>query len=503
MPPPQEQTVPPYDPDAEDHVLGVILLPDTGPQALARLHARLQPDDFYGDSNQTLWAACQELHQAGVPVDPVILLDHLQRTNRIEKISGGPARVHQLVALTPTAANVDYYAHIIRARRRDRDALTAGDLLRTAAYNGGLDAHPETREQLSRLLAERDDGAAPFQGMTHGEVMDEILEPRPKFLVQDLLEPGVVATIAGVPETHKSWLAAQIAIGVAQGAGHQIEILGKPVTDQGPVGYWWQDDSTRNELERVQTIARVHQTPRDLPVHWYINEGLTLPDGLHRLRATITQHGLALAVLDSFYNLARGVELKDTDAGQILAALKADVADPTGCSILIVDHMAWATETNRNRLRAYGDVFKNAAIRSGVYIDAVGTQLYVEIRGNNIPTLTRTPCYWDRDRLELRLVDKQDHVDPEGYAERILDFFASPEGGDWTSTKGIETAVTGRGAHIRSALDALLDEGALNQRTAQELSRRGQGTYWNLAHRDTLNQLFTDTQPDPQEPPQP
>ena len=34
--------------------------------------------------------------------------------------------------------------------------------------------------------------------------------------------------------------------------------------------------------------------------------------------------------------------------------------------------MPWANETNRKRLRGYGDVFKNAAVRAGIYIDAEG-----------------------------------------------------------------------------------------------------------------------------------
>ncbi len=72
---------------------------------------------------------------------------------------------------------------------------------------------------------------------------------------------------------------------------------------------------------------------------------------------------------------------------------------------LVVDHMPWATDTNRKRLRGYGDVFKNAAVRAGIYIDVDASKLYIEARGNNVVGFKRTPAYWDADRLMLRLVD--------------------------------------------------------------------------------------------------
>jgi hypothetical protein len=220
-----------------------------------------------------------------------------------------------------------------------------------------------------------------------------------------------VGTIAGLPETHKSWLAQATAVKVAACKG---SILGCDVTHGGRVGYFWQDDSTREEVERVKTYERIHASGPDLPLVWYLNPGLQLPDDVARLRATVEREQLVLVVLDSFYNVLVGVALKDDQAEQIVPLLKREIADPTGCTVLIVDHMPWATDTNRQRLRAYGGVFKNAATRFGVYIDAQGTKLWIEARGNNIRGFKRTPTYWDDEQLELLLVDaKTDHSEEE------------------------------------------------------------------------------------------
>ena len=116
-----------------------------------------------------------------------------------------------------------------------------------------------------------------------------------------------------------------------------------------------------------------------------------------------------------------------------------------GCTVLIVDHMPWATEENRKRLRSYGDVFKGAATRFGIYIDAEGKRLSVEVRGNNIRGFKKTPAYWDEERLELRLVDVA-KVDVDQLDERVHEYVTEHPG---ASQKEIEEGVEGGRDSIR------------------------------------------------------
>lgn len=238
---------------------------------------------------------------------------------------------------------------------------------------------------------------------------------------------------------------------MARGEG---EILGCEVATQGAVGYFWQDDSTREEAERVKLFEQARRNPAGLPLRWYLNEGLALPGDLGRLRATIEQHELRLLILDSFYNVVPGIDLKDEGAEQVVALLKREIADATGCTVLVVDHMPWATEQNRQRLRAYGGVFKNAATRFGIYIDAVGKKLSIEARGNNIRGFPKTPAYWDADALELRLVEHGDHDERvEERAERVLTYLESrPQPHSKTA---IRKAVGGRFEITDEALELL------------------------------------------------
>ena len=368
-----------------------------------------------------------------------------------------------------------------RHARQVRDSLAAvGVVAEVVQALEGSDAsdhlaagHPlEEFEPID--LGPAEDDKTPFVGLSHDEVLKLKFEGE-RQLVDELVEAGVLGVIAGIPETYKSWVAQAITIGIARGEG---EILGRRVVAQGNTGYFWQDDSRRNEAERIQTFERVRANPAGLPVRWFLNEGLELPRDVERLRATVKEHTLCLVVIDSFYNVALA-DLKDRDAGQIVAALKAQVCDPTGCTVLIVDHMPWATDSNRSRLRTYGDVFKGAAARFGIYIDAERTKLYVEARGNNVRGFKRTPAYWDAEALELRLVDK-DEVDEEELDGRVLEYVTGHPG---AVTKTVEDEVEGGRESIRKSLERL----ASHKLLASGPGRHPRGKYWYPANHEGLH----------------
>lgn len=309
-----------------------------------------------------------------------------------------------------------------------------------------------------------------FEGLAHSEVL--ALEfPAERMLIEDLIPIGAVGTIAGVPETYKSWQAQAIAVGVASGAG---TVLGKTVSHNGPVGYFWQDDSTREEAERIKLYDRTRGPTQELDVRWFLNEGLRLPEHMNQLVATIEFYGFILIVLDSFYNILFGGNLKDEEAEQVVAQLKTAIADATGCTVLIVDHMPWATEQNRKRLRAYGGVFKNAATRFGIYIDAEKNKMWAEARGNNITGFKRTPVEWDPEALELRLVDVKEHVADDEYDDRVLDFITRNPG---LATTVVDSTVTGSTSEIKAARARLTTSGKI----VAERKSGSRSLYWYSA----------------------
>jgi hypothetical protein len=146
-----------------------------------------------------------------------------------------------------------------------------------------------------------------LRGMSHAEALRREIPPTSE-IVEHLIEEATVGEIAGLPETHKSFLAVEIGCKVGSGRG---KVLGRfPIVKSGPVGYVWQDDSEANELRRLQAYAKRHGHGGDLPIRWYLNEGLRLPEHLDELRRIVERDKLVLLILDSLYNIASG-DLKD------------------------------------------------------------------------------------------------------------------------------------------------------------------------------------------------
>lgn len=283
-----------------------------------------------------------------------------------------------------------------------------------------------------------------FRGLSHPEALERKVEPS-RQLVERLVEAGTVGTIAGLPETFKTFLAMQTAFRVAVGG----TVLGREVLRTGPVAYWWQDDSEENELARLQAYAHRHNLTGELPIRWHLNEGLVLPRDLDYLRDEVEREGQRLVVLDSLYNFVHGVGLKDEEIGSVLGLLKSAVCDPTGATVLVVDHAPWPTDGNRGQARAFGSVFKAAAIRWGVYIERVDGTLYVQAHGNNVTGLARTQAIFDPDSLELQIVEPR--AATTTIADRIEDFLRRNPG---ATTAFVRNSVTGTDTEI----DRLLEE---------------------------------------------
>jgi replicative DNA helicase len=114
---------PPQNLEAEQSVLGAVLLSDTALPALI-IDERLQPEDFYRESHGLVFRAMLDLHSVGEPVDALTLVEALKRTGQLEAV-GGRATVDLLAGAVPAVGNVRQYARIVRENAMLRRLLRA------------------------------------------------------------------------------------------------------------------------------------------------------------------------------------------------------------------------------------------------------------------------------------------------------------------------------------------------------------------------------------------
>ncbi|ANZ57538.1 replicative DNA helicase [Fructilactobacillus lindneri] len=122
---------PPHSIEAEKAVLGSIFLnPDALPDAMEYLHA----DDFYKHSHQLIFQTMVDLSDQDQGIDAVTVTDKLKGQNQLDDV-GGVAYIVELAESVPTAANLVYYAKIVRKKATLRNLIQTATKIASDGYD--------------------------------------------------------------------------------------------------------------------------------------------------------------------------------------------------------------------------------------------------------------------------------------------------------------------------------------------------------------------------------
>lgn len=121
---------PPHSDEAERAVLGGIFLnADTLPDAQEYVTA----GDFYKKAHRLLFQAMTDLQDNGTAIETVTVSDYLDNHNNLDDI-GGVGYVTDLVAATPIASNVVYYAKIVQQKSTLRKLISTAQNIASRSY---------------------------------------------------------------------------------------------------------------------------------------------------------------------------------------------------------------------------------------------------------------------------------------------------------------------------------------------------------------------------------
>ncbi len=132
---PQRDKIPPQNIEAEQSVLGAILLDN---DALHEAVELLQPDDFYRDSHRKIYQAMTELYTRNEPVDLITLNNYLKGRDALDDV-GGVQYLSSLASFVPTSANVKYHSRIVREKALVRNLLHSVTDIAKNVYDNDLD----------------------------------------------------------------------------------------------------------------------------------------------------------------------------------------------------------------------------------------------------------------------------------------------------------------------------------------------------------------------------
>jgi replicative DNA helicase len=120
----------PHNVEAEQAVLGALLI---DPDAIYKVNTFLRAPDFYVERHNWIYASILDLHERREAVDFVTLCDELERRERLAEL-GGAAYLTSLVSSTPTALNIEHYAHIVERTSTLRRLIGAAGEIAALAY---------------------------------------------------------------------------------------------------------------------------------------------------------------------------------------------------------------------------------------------------------------------------------------------------------------------------------------------------------------------------------
>ena len=151
-PPAAGGRVPPHNLEAEASVLGSLMLDRN---AIVRVADFLRPEDFYLDHHAQVYRAALNLYDRADPIDLLTLAAELETMRVLERI-GGQAFLAELQSGVPTAANVEYYGHLVEEAATKRKLIGAGGRITALGFDESTPASQalDTAESVIFNIAE-------------------------------------------------------------------------------------------------------------------------------------------------------------------------------------------------------------------------------------------------------------------------------------------------------------------------------------------------------------
>jgi replicative DNA helicase len=156
---PSETKVIPHSREAEDAVIGSILI---NPMTYYDVAAFLKVEDFFIRRNGWIWETFQRLHERSIPIDILTVSEELDAQGRLNE-AGGIPYLSTLANNIPTSLHAEAYGRIVEETSIRRRMLEAANQIARLAYNEG-----------TSLEAAMDDAAKAVFGVSEDRVRSDL-----------------------------------------------------------------------------------------------------------------------------------------------------------------------------------------------------------------------------------------------------------------------------------------------------------------------------------------
>ncbi len=386
-----ELRVPPHSIEAEQSVLGGLLLDNSAWDRAADL---LRDSDFYRYEHRLTYAAVGQLVTATKPADVITVFEQLRSLGKAEAC-GGIAYLNALAQSVPSAANIRRYAEIVRERAILRKLIEASDDIATKAFSPQGRTVPQILDEAeARIFAIGEEGSRTQQGFQgidklvvqlidrvtelHENGAEDVTGVRTGFYDLDRmtagLQPGDLIILAARPAMGKTSLAMNIAENVAVHEGLPVAVfsmeMGAPqiaVRLVGSLGRIDQQHLRTGALREDEWTRLTEAVDKLGRASLFIDESPALNPAEVRARSRrqARQCGkLGLIVVD-YLQLMSGSstneENRATELGEVSRGLKA-LAKELQCPVIALSQLNRAVESRNDKRPMMSDLRDSGAL---------------------------------------------------------------------------------------------------------------------------------------------
>ena len=393
--------------EAERAVLGGLMLETHRFDTVIQV---IKENDFDGKDHQIIFQSMSELVEENKPLDPLTVSEKLDNKNSLNKI-GGKDYLIELATTTPSAANLEAYAEIVRQRSISRKLMKANseisELISNPQGQDGAALLDKAESMIFSLNDETNLNDKSLQSMKEliPSTMDRLHELSNKKggLIgsstgfKDLdkklqgMQEGDLIVVAGRPSMGKTSFAMNVAENVlldddSNGAVliFSLEMPGESLTTRMLSGMSKLDQqNVRSGMlkdDQLKLLLKEGERLKNLPL-WIDDSSLLSPMELRakaRRLARTEEHGLSLIVVDylQLMQLPASNENRVNQISEISRSLKS-LAKELNVPIVALSQLNRAVEQRPNKrpimadLRDSGAIEQDADVILFIYRDEV------------------------------------------------------------------------------------------------------------------------------------
>lgn len=142
------EKLPPHDNDAEEAVIGSLLIDGA---AMYKIAVLIKPSDFFGERNSQIFNACLSLYQRSEAINQITVAQELDRQGKLDSCGGG-AYLSHLISIVPTSLDIEHYARIVNRLSIMRRLIEASNQIAAIGYAADPDVDASLSQAESMLF---------------------------------------------------------------------------------------------------------------------------------------------------------------------------------------------------------------------------------------------------------------------------------------------------------------------------------------------------------------